>query len=214
MTTPLPGWYQDPAQPNQQKWWDGAAWTNYTLPLAEQTQAEPAEQSAGSSIPDSTGTDVDDVHGHVPLATQSIPDLTGREGGSVPGPGNAQGYPGYQQGQHGAQGYAQQYPGSAPAYPAYPGYPGFPGNQMLRSNPLALTGFILGLVSILLFFIPIFGTAVCLAAVVFSAVGLAKQRGRASRYKAFGIIGLVLGILFSLLSLALTIAIFSSPYYY
>ena len=214
MTTPLPGWYQDPVHPSQQKWWDGTAWTDYTLPLAEQTPAEPAEQSAGSSIPDRTGTYVDDVQGQVPPAPLSIPDSTGREGDFMPSPGNAQGYPGYQQGQHGAQDYAQRSPGSAPAYPAYPGYPGFPGNQMLRSNPLALTGFILGLVSIFLFFIPVFGTAGCLAAVVFSAVGLAKQKGRASRYKAFGIIGLVLGILFSLLSLALTIAIFSSPYFY
>lgn len=214
MTTPLPGWYQDPVQPNQQKWWDGSAWTNYTLPLAEQVPAEPAGQSAGSSIPDSSGTDVDDVHGQVPLAPAASADSTGREDGSTPWPGNAQGYPGYQQGPYSNQGYAQGYPGSAPAYPSYPGYPGFPGNRMLRTNPLALTGFVLGLVSIFLFFIPLFGTAVCLAAVVFSAVGLAKQKGRAPRYKVFGIIGLVLGIIFSLLSLLLIIVIFSGPYYY
>lgn len=214
MTTPLPGWYQDPAQPNQQKWWDGTAWTEYTLPLADQSPAETAGRPPENFRPDPAGTDAYDGRGDVPLAPPSIPDSAGREGGSVPGPGKGQGYPGYGQDQPGNQGYAQGYRGTVPAYPAYPGYQGFTDYRMLQSNPLALTGFILGLVSIFLFFIPIFGTAVCLAAVVFSAVGLAKQKGRAPRFKAFGIIGLVLGILFSLLSLALTIAIFSSPYYY
>lgn len=213
MTTPLPGWYQDPANPDQQKWWDGGEWTTYTMPLAGLTPPVAAEQDSGRKP---GGSDLEaPAQGHAPLSPPAHshytgqpahPDYTGHQG-------YQQSYPGYQTP---GQGYQQGYPGSASAYPPYPGYQAFPGYQpaLLRSNPLALTGFILGLVGFFLFFVPIFGTAICLAAIVFSAVGLSRQKDRAPRYKVFGIIGLVLGIIFSLLSLLVTIAVFSNPYYY
>ena len=52
MTLPPPGWYQDPLNPDRQKWWDGTAWTDYTAPLgsaASETSAETAE--AGQAGP-------------------------------------------------------------------------------------------------------------------------------------------------------------------
>ncbi|NQX13918.1 DUF2510 domain-containing protein [Microbacteriaceae bacterium VKM Ac-2855] len=32
MTNPAPGWYPDPHQPNTQRYWNGAAWTEQTAP--------------------------------------------------------------------------------------------------------------------------------------------------------------------------------------
>ena len=29
-----PGWYPNPADPTQLRWWDGSAWTNHTAPMA------------------------------------------------------------------------------------------------------------------------------------------------------------------------------------
>ncbi len=31
MTTPEPGWYQDPSHPGSHRWWDGSAWTDQVL---------------------------------------------------------------------------------------------------------------------------------------------------------------------------------------
>lgn len=30
MTNPQPGWYRDPSNPSQLRWWDGSQWTSYT----------------------------------------------------------------------------------------------------------------------------------------------------------------------------------------
>lgn len=228
MTSPLPGWYQDPDQPTQQKWWDGREWSTYTMPLAaaESPEADnlPSGDQAGVSsgyfIPSTpsghSGPGEAAVPGYHPApeypATNSPEDglsagapgansYPGYPGTAYPGSGTGTGYPGYP---------GTAYPGHQ-GYPAYPAYPGYP--QIFRTNPLALTGFILGLAGFFLFFIPIFGTAICAAAVVFSVVGLFKQRDRAPRYKVFGIIGLVLGIIFTLLSLLLTIVVLSDLYY-
>jgi uncharacterized RDD family membrane protein YckC len=40
MTAPA-GWYPDPSNPSQQRWWDGAAWTEYTN-AAQQTLPPPS----------------------------------------------------------------------------------------------------------------------------------------------------------------------------
>ncbi|MBF0949847.1 MAG: DUF2510 domain-containing protein, partial [Actinomyces sp.] len=30
MTNPQPGWYRDPSNSSQLRWWDGSQWTSYT----------------------------------------------------------------------------------------------------------------------------------------------------------------------------------------
>jgi hypothetical protein len=30
MSSPTPGWYQDPTDPGIKRWWDGTAWSTYT----------------------------------------------------------------------------------------------------------------------------------------------------------------------------------------
>ncbi|MEL6981152.1 MAG: DUF2510 domain-containing protein, partial [Actinomycetota bacterium] len=33
--TPPAGWYSDPSNPNQQRWWDGVEWSASTRPLTD-----------------------------------------------------------------------------------------------------------------------------------------------------------------------------------
>ena len=251
MTLPLPGWYQDPANPDQQKWWDGQNWSTYTMPLAAASSPGLGGPAAGEAAADAVASDspappgpfspvdpasfgrsgaADPASSEAPASaaggagTEEVPGYPGAHG--YPG-GREQGYPtfqsappqqspGYTDPAAGYQGYQQGYAGMHPAYSGYPGYQGYPGypQNTLRSNPLALTGFILGLVSLLMFFIPIVGTVIGLSAGSFSAIGLSNQWDRAPMYKVFGIIGLILGVIFTLLSLLVLVAVFADPYTY
>ena len=50
MTTAPPGWYQDPADPHLQRWWDGAAWSPITQPATPTTpQLAPAIPAMSAS---------------------------------------------------------------------------------------------------------------------------------------------------------------------
>lgn len=64
-----------------------------------------------------------------------------------------------------------------------------------KKDKCAVTGFVLGLVSILAWFIPLFGYPVTICGIVFSAKGLKSSK------KAMAIIGLVLSILFVIVTL-------------
>ncbi|CAH0255342.1 hypothetical protein SRABI76_03349 [Microbacterium oxydans] len=49
------GWYTDPSQPTQQRWWDGMQWTQHTAPLgqvpvAATTGAAPAQAAKSSKL--------------------------------------------------------------------------------------------------------------------------------------------------------------------
>ena len=235
MSTPSPGWYQDPANPNQQKWWDGQNWSTHTMPLTPVEQQGWEQQGGEQQGAETAAVPPAPASGD---ATEQIPSYPGNQG--YPGgqqqanpsfqppfqpPAQPQGYAGAaaadgQQGYQnyqGPQGYQPGYAGPQagysgyPGYPAYQGYPGFP-QQPQRSNPLALTGFILGILSLFMFLIPFVGTVIALAAGAFSAIGLSNQSDRAPVYKVFGIIGLILGIIFTLLSVLILSVIFSFPY--
>ena len=44
MSTPVPGWYADPAGTPQLRWWDGTQWTQQYRP-ADSEQASPNAQA-------------------------------------------------------------------------------------------------------------------------------------------------------------------------
>lgn len=70
------------------------------------------------------------------------------------------------------------------------------------SNPAAATGFGLGIAAFFLFNIPIFGLLLSLAAAVVSYIGLSKQSSAmAKKFRVFGIVGLILGIVYTLMAL-------------
>ena len=41
---PSPGWYQDPRDPSQVRWWDGGGWTQNTQPMPGAVPQAPAAQ--------------------------------------------------------------------------------------------------------------------------------------------------------------------------
>lgn len=70
------------------------------------------------------------------------------------------------------------------------------------SNPAAATGFGLGIAAFFLFNIPIFGLLLSVAAAVVSGIGLSKQSSAmAKKFRVFGIVGLILGIVYTLMAL-------------
>ena len=127
MTNPQAGWYSDPSNPSQLRWWDGMQWTNNTQAAQGAPQA-PAPQrpitttsSSYSAVPQS------------PLAANS---------------GSAQAHYQAQQGgyppvQGGTQQSAQNAPAATPGFPprpaSYTGAPttgsAFPASPMAPAKP-------------------------------------------------------------------------------
>lgn len=64
------------------------------------------------------------------------------------------------------------------------------------------TGFGLGIAAFFLFGFPVLGPLICVAAIVVSTTALVRRRPGASRKdKVFAIIGLVLGVIYTLMAL-------------
>lgn len=49
---PLAGWYPDPEDPRQQRWWDGAAWTDNRMPTTSQPASswDPGHGQTGTGV--------------------------------------------------------------------------------------------------------------------------------------------------------------------
>ncbi|HEX3707698.1 MAG TPA: DUF2510 domain-containing protein [Mycobacteriales bacterium] len=48
---PPAGWYPDPQDAQQQRWWDGTTWSGHTAPAAATVTAPTAAAPAGSALP-------------------------------------------------------------------------------------------------------------------------------------------------------------------
>lgn len=105
----------------------------------------------------------------------------------------------YQQGA-GYQPYPQQ--------PGAPAYYGAPTQQ--RTNPMGTAGFVLGLLGLLLFWIPVFGMIMALLGVIFGSVGIMRHR-RDNSGSGLAIAGLVLGILGLILAVIVLVAVLAVP---
>jgi hypothetical protein len=114
-----------------------------------------------------------------------------RQGVLVTNPGE---YQGYQQPQEGG------YP------PAPPGY-GYPPQQ--QSNGMAVSGMVLGILAVVLFWLPVVGWILAILAIIFGALGIARGNKGASG-KGMAIAGLVLGIISIALYIIIVIAVVSN----
>ena len=120
------GWYDDPQDPTQLRYWDGVLWTDHRTPKAPPA---PGATAATSSLPTAPTTGVPTTG--VPQADVSVFRQPGPVDQAQPGQTSPPQQYGQQMGQvsSGPPAYpgAPGYPGAAPGYPAPPGYPGTGG---------------------------------------------------------------------------------------
>jgi hypothetical protein len=67
----------------------------------------------------------------------------------------------------------------------------------MKNNPMALTGFIFGLVSMVLYYIGILPTL----GIIFSSIGLGTFKPDIHKNRWMAAVGLILGILYTLMSM-------------
>jgi hypothetical protein len=53
--SPAPGWYPDPSDPGQQRWWDGTQWTDQTMPTVGSSQPAGQVSTWGQATPSTGG---------------------------------------------------------------------------------------------------------------------------------------------------------------
>ena len=131
MTNPQAGWYSDPSNPSQLRWWDGTQWTNNTRAAQGATQASVPQRpvtttsSSYSAVPQS------------PLAANSgsaQAHYQAQQGGYPPAQGGTPGtYPSQQP--------AQSAPAAAGGFPPRPtSYTGAPATGGFPPRPASYTG--------------------------------------------------------------------------
>ena len=131
MTNPQAGWYSDPSNPSQLRWWDGTQWTNNTQSAQGATQATAPQRpitttsSSYSTVPQS------------PLAANSGSAQAyyqAQQGGYPPAQGGTMGtYP--------TQRPAQTAPAATPGFPPRPAsYTGAPTTGGFPPRPASYTG--------------------------------------------------------------------------
>jgi hypothetical protein len=121
----------------------------------------------------------------------------GQQGYGQQGGGYQQG--GYQQGGYGQQGYGQQQGGYGQGGYQQGGYgPGYGQGQGQLRNGYGTTALVLGIVGLLISFIPFVGVigAICgLIAIVFGFLGLGRVKRNEANNRGLAIAGIVTGIL-------------------
>jgi hypothetical protein len=113
--------------------------------------------------------------------------------------------------QYAAQPYGAQPYGAAPH--GYPGYPGYPQQGSAPGSGMGVAGFVLGLLGVLLCWIPGIGVICATLGIIFGSVGM-NQLKRVGGNTGLAVTGLVLGILGALLFVLFLFAWSSDPYYY
>jgi len=85
-----------------------------------------------------------------------------------------------------------------------------------KSDKNAIVGFILGLVAIVAWFIPLFGYPVCICGIIFSAKGLKSKinKGKAITGLVLSIVFLVFSFINSMAGLFMWLEMFNDYYYY
>ena len=97
--------------------------------------------------------------------------------------------------------YGQQYGGAAPG-------PGWSGEAPTQArNGVGITALILGILTIIAFWIPFVSILLALAAIIFGIVGLRRVSKRIANNRAMPIIGIVLGVIGGILGTLLTIVV-------
>lgn len=119
MSTPTgPGWYDDPQDAAQLRYFDGIVWTSHTTPRSTRPTGQGAPAQTGATGADNPGTA---AYGHTPR--------TAGQPGTWQAPGQHQPSPHQQQ----FPGHPQQGGWNQPTYPGFPLGPSTPDGQPLAS---------------------------------------------------------------------------------
>lgn len=145
MTNPQAGWYSDPSNPSQLRWWDGTQWTNNTQAAQGAAQASAPQRpvtttsSSYSAIPQSPlAANSGSAQAHYQAQQGGYPPVQGGTPGTYPSQQSAQnapaatpGFPPRPASYTGAPAMASTIPGSplAPAKPKKPQAPKKPRNK-------------------------------------------------------------------------------------
>lgn len=114
---PEQGWYPDPTNSQQLRWWDGNGWTAQTRSAEGSAQVQPPVQPEVQSLSEPPGGQAQDA---AASAAPAGPDLTKAAASAAPPAGQAPSDPasGFQQPAYQQPGYEQHGAGQ-PAYPSY-----------------------------------------------------------------------------------------------
>lgn len=228
MTNPA-AWHPDPTSAHEYRWWDGTRWTEHVadggqasvdpLPGATEPGATSTAAAQGDSDAEGTGSSADSA------STTSATDEAAAGSWQQPGsddPAATAEQPvqdhqqSWQQPEQSWQQPADQGAGGAggqpPAWQQTPAW-SQPGGQQpaaTGSNGIAIAAMVIGIVAILISWIPILGALAGILALVLGFIG----RGKFKKTPAVGgsgpaITGIVTGILATLISVAVTIALFA-----
>jgi hypothetical protein len=222
-------WHPDPTSAHEYRWWDGTRWTEHVAdggqasidplagpadPAADAGTADPTAESAGSS---SLGrSDQDGVDSDVGAAWQQP---EGSESATTAGqPGQAAGPRAEQTWQQPGQEWQQSTEpsgggaGQPPTWQQAPAWsqPGGGQPATTGTNGIAIAAMVIGIIALLISWIPILGALAGILALVLGFVGRSKARREpATGGNGPAITGIVTGILATLISIVATIAIFA-----
>ncbi|MBS1118453.1 MAG: putative rane protein [Deltaproteobacteria bacterium] len=94
-------------------------------------------------------------------------------------------------------------PGPPPgAPPGGPGYAPGPQGAPPQGNGMAVAALVLGIIALVLFFIPFLNWILAILGIVFGAVGMSKANKIGGRGKGLAMTGLILGVLSAVVSTA------------
>ena len=233
MTNPA-AWHPDPTSAHEYRWWDGTRWTEH---VADGGQASvdplPGAADPGATSTEATGDDTD-AEGTGSSASGASASSAAEESatGSWQQPGSTdpaataeqpaqdhqqswqQPEQSWQQPEQSWQQPTEQGAGGGqpPAWQQTPAWsqPGGEQPAATGSNGIAIAAMVVGIVAILISWIPILGALAGILALVLGFIG----RGRFKKSPAVGgsgpaITGIVTGIVATLISVAVTIALFA-----
>jgi hypothetical protein len=216
-------WHPDPTQAHEYRWWDGTRWTEHVAdggqasvdPLAG--VADPGAATAGAV---ETGSDTKGSSAYRGLdedAAWQQPEASDpADTAEQPAQQAGQQPQSWQQPEQTWQQSAGQSAGGAggqpPTWQQTPAWsqPGGEQPAATGTNGIAIAAMIIGIIALLISWIPILGVLAGVLALVLGFVGRSKAR----KFPAVGgngaaITGIVTGILATLISIAVTIALFA-----
>lgn len=192
-------WHPDPTGRHEYRWWDGTRWTEHVAD-GGQVAVDPLPGGPGSqasSTPDSGTSSAGDTPG----AGAAAEDRPGEPGPSEPTQRfEPQPWPGGPSTGAPGQGWerSEQWPPQGSARPTTGG-----------TNGIAIAALAVGIGSLLISWMPVFGALVGILAVVLGFIGRSKARSQATGGQGAAIGGIVTGAVAIVISVLMTVLVAS-----